>query len=148
MAVTHVDEVLAVGRHRNGVLRITIACTGVAAAHFSLCLHVKSRHLGDAYRYPTEMNQPFAPPDEIDGARVLRWAWSGNEPFGQVPGADSPDIFGLAIATYNDAQFYRFSCDRNWDCIQDGLYDSIDEAISQLPDQYRHVDAVWVSMSH
>ncbi|WP_162273305.1 hypothetical protein, partial [Rubripirellula obstinata] len=35
--------------------RITIACTGVAAAHFSLCLHVKSRHLGDAYRYPTEM---------------------------------------------------------------------------------------------
>ncbi|WP_162273252.1 hypothetical protein [Rubripirellula obstinata] len=34
--------------------RITIACTGVAAARFSLCLHVKSRHLGDAYRYPTE----------------------------------------------------------------------------------------------
>ncbi|WP_162273261.1 hypothetical protein, partial [Rubripirellula obstinata] len=54
MAVTHVDEVRADGPHRNGVLRITIACTGVAAAHFSLCLHVKSRHLGDAYRYPTE----------------------------------------------------------------------------------------------
>ncbi|KAA1256836.1 hypothetical protein LF1_58860 [Rubripirellula obstinata] len=34
--------------------RITIACTGVAAARLSLCLHVKSRHLGDAYRYPTE----------------------------------------------------------------------------------------------
>ncbi|KAA1262617.1 hypothetical protein LF1_51840 [Rubripirellula obstinata] len=54
MIVTYVDEVGADGRHRNGVLRITIACTGVAAAHFSLCLHVKSRHLGDAYRYPTE----------------------------------------------------------------------------------------------
>ncbi|KAA1257134.1 hypothetical protein LF1_55340 [Rubripirellula obstinata] len=52
--VTHGDEVRADGPHRNGVLRITIACTGVAAAHFSLCLHVKSRHLGDAYRYPTE----------------------------------------------------------------------------------------------
>ncbi|KAA1256777.1 hypothetical protein LF1_59240 [Rubripirellula obstinata] len=26
----------------------------MAAARFSLCLHVKSRHLGDAYRYPTE----------------------------------------------------------------------------------------------
>ncbi|KAA1256847.1 hypothetical protein LF1_58680 [Rubripirellula obstinata] len=51
--VTHGDEVHADGPHRNGVLRITIACTGVAAAHFSLCLHVKSRHLGDAYRYPT-----------------------------------------------------------------------------------------------
>ncbi|KAA1257258.1 hypothetical protein LF1_54070 [Rubripirellula obstinata] len=52
--VTHVDEVRADGPHRNGVLRITIACTGVAAAHFSLCLHVNRRHLGDAYRYPTE----------------------------------------------------------------------------------------------
>ncbi|WP_162273294.1 hypothetical protein [Rubripirellula obstinata] len=28
----------------------------MAAAHFPLCLHVKSRHLGDAYRYPTEIN--------------------------------------------------------------------------------------------
>ncbi|KAA1257078.1 hypothetical protein LF1_56400 [Rubripirellula obstinata] len=51
---THGDEVRADGPHRDGVLRITIACTGVAAAHFPLCLHVKSRHLGDAYRYPTE----------------------------------------------------------------------------------------------
>ncbi|WP_162273296.1 hypothetical protein, partial [Rubripirellula obstinata] len=42
------------GSHRNGGFRITIACTGVAAARFPLCLHVKSRHLGDAYRYPTE----------------------------------------------------------------------------------------------
>ncbi|KAA1257305.1 hypothetical protein LF1_54540 [Rubripirellula obstinata] len=55
MIVTHVDGVRADGSHRNGVLRITIACTGVAAAHFSFCLHVKSRHLGDAYRYPTEI---------------------------------------------------------------------------------------------
>ncbi|WP_157593993.1 hypothetical protein [Rubripirellula obstinata] len=54
MIVTYVDEVRADGPHRNGGLRITIACTGVAAAHFSLCLHVKSRHLGDACRYPTE----------------------------------------------------------------------------------------------
>ncbi|KAA1257103.1 hypothetical protein LF1_55030 [Rubripirellula obstinata] len=54
MIVTHRDEVRAEGLHRNGVFRITIACTGVAAARFSLCLHVKSRHLGDAYRYPTE----------------------------------------------------------------------------------------------
>ncbi|WP_149753632.1 hypothetical protein [Rubripirellula obstinata] len=53
MIVTHGDEVRADGRHRNGALRITIACTGVAAARFSLCLHVKSRHLGDACRYPS-----------------------------------------------------------------------------------------------
>ncbi|WP_261340490.1 hypothetical protein [Rubripirellula obstinata] len=40
MIVTHRDEVCADGPYRGGVLRITIACTGVAAAHFSLCLHV------------------------------------------------------------------------------------------------------------
>ncbi|WP_149753361.1 hypothetical protein [Rubripirellula obstinata] len=54
MIVTHEDEVRADRSYRTGVLRITIACTGVAAAHFSLCLQVKSRHLGDAYRYPTD----------------------------------------------------------------------------------------------
>ncbi|KAA1256760.1 hypothetical protein LF1_59460 [Rubripirellula obstinata] len=54
MIVTHKDEVRADGPYRDGVFRITIACTGVAAARFSLCLHVKSRHLGDAYRYPTD----------------------------------------------------------------------------------------------
>ncbi|WP_261340489.1 hypothetical protein [Rubripirellula obstinata] len=40
MIVTYVDEVRTDGRHRNGVLRITITYTGVAAARFSLCLHV------------------------------------------------------------------------------------------------------------
>ncbi|WP_149753307.1 hypothetical protein [Rubripirellula obstinata] len=54
MFVNHGDDVRADRSYRIGVLRITIACTGVAAAHFSLCLHVKSRHLGDAYRYPTK----------------------------------------------------------------------------------------------
>ncbi|KAA1257119.1 hypothetical protein LF1_55200 [Rubripirellula obstinata] len=54
MIVTYVVDFRADGPHRNGVLRITIAYTGVAAAHISLCLHVKFRHLGDAYRYPTE----------------------------------------------------------------------------------------------
>ncbi|WP_162273282.1 hypothetical protein, partial [Rubripirellula obstinata] len=53
--VTHRDEVRDDGPYSDGVLRITIACTGVAAARFPLCLHVKSRHLGDAYRYPTEV---------------------------------------------------------------------------------------------
>ncbi|KAA1257369.1 hypothetical protein LF1_52180 [Rubripirellula obstinata] len=52
--VTHGNEARAVGPYLDGAFRITIACTGVAAARFPLCLHVKSRHLGDAYRYPTE----------------------------------------------------------------------------------------------
>ncbi len=83
------------------------------------------------------------PPDEIDGARVIEWAWSGSMPFGEVPGADPPEIFGLAIATYDDIQFYRFSCDRNWNTAQDGVYCSVVDAKNQLPGQYRNVEANW-----
>lgn len=86
------------------------------------------------------MHEPLA---EIDGARVIEWAWSGDQPFGEVPGAHSPRIFGLAIATYDDKDFYRFSCDCDWETQQDGLYDSIDEAKRQLPDQYRNVKVNW-----
>jgi hypothetical protein len=83
------------------------------------------------------------PPEEIDGARVIEWAWSGSNPFGEVPGAESPEIFGLAIATYDDIQFYRFSCDRNWGTVQDAIYESAADAKEQLPDQYRNVEAHW-----
>ncbi|MCO6043170.1 hypothetical protein NG895_04570 [Aeoliella sp. ICT_H6.2] len=49
----------------------------------------------------------------------------------------------MAIATYGDTQFYRFSCDANWNTIQDGLYDSVAEAKARLPEQYRYVAADW-----
>lgn len=84
------------------------------------------------------------PPDRIDGARVVEWAWSGSEPFGEVPGAEPSKVFGLAIATYDNAEFYRFACDRNWNTVQDSHYSSVAEAKERLPDQYRRVDAQWV----
>lgn len=40
------------------------------------------------------------PPKEIDGAKVIEWAWSGSEPFGVVcfeSGEVAAEIFGLAI---------------------------------------------------
>lgn len=85
------------------------------------------------------------PPAQIDGARVVEWAWSGMTPFGEVPGADPSEVFGLAIATYDDVQYYRFSCDRNWNTIQDALYNSIADAKDQLPKQYRSVNAKWIA---
>lgn len=99
------------------------------------------------YVLPKMKSPDHVPPAEIDGARVVEWAWSGDLPFGEVPGAESPEIFGLAIATYDDCEFYRFSCDRDWETQQDGLYDSIDEAKQQLPDQYRKVEANWRKLS-
>lgn len=89
-----------------------------------------------------------APPSEIDGALVLAWAWSGQKPFGYVPGAEQPDIYGLAIATYDFEQFYRFSCDKDWNTTQDGLYDSVEEAKRLLPNQYKEIPAVWQTIDH
>jgi hypothetical protein len=56
-------------------------------------------------------NQIVEPPDELDGAKVIRWAWSGITPFGHLPIAgtdtdddscDSIEIFGLAICQYEE----------------------------------------------
>jgi hypothetical protein len=87
------------------------------------------------------------PPQELDGAKVNMWAWSGHKPFGFVGNDDDPKrdiIYGLAICSYGEKEgVYRFSCDINWLVIQDSLYETIEEAIQQLPDQYKNVDVNW-----
>jgi hypothetical protein len=87
------------------------------------------------------------PPKEIDGARVLEWAWSGDKPFGVVryeSGEIASEIFGLAICRYTGSNnIYRFSCDSEWETEQDSDYGSIAEAKENLPSQYRDVEAVW-----
>jgi hypothetical protein len=86
------------------------------------------------------------PPSHIDGALVLEWAWS-DTPFGIVPyvgGGTAAVIHGLALCRYEGASvIYRFSCGSTWECEQDGVYDSIEIAKSELPDQYRHAPIHW-----
>lgn len=80
-------------------------------------------------------------PDYLDNARVRQWAWSGTEPFGFV---SDRAIYGLALATYeNENKVYRFSCDADWQVIQDDCYESIAEAISLLPKQYQNQNIIW-----
>ncbi len=87
------------------------------------------------------------PESTIDGANVLYWAWSGNSPFGWLGTSSSPTmipIFGLAIAQYdNSAVIYRFSCNEYWETRQDGVYETIEDAMKYLPKQYREVPAKW-----
>lgn len=80
------------------------------------------------------------PPQELDAARVLEWAWS-DEPFGFV---GPVPIHGLAICRYPGAPgVYRFSCDRGWEVQQDQDHDTVEEAKALLPEQYRRVEACW-----
>ncbi len=87
------------------------------------------------------------PPKEIDGAKVLEWAWSGEKPFGVVryeSGEIAAEIFGLAICSYpNERKIYRFSCNENWETEQDATYETADEAMKYLPEQYREEPANW-----
>lgn len=89
------------------------------------------------------------PPLQIDGAKVLEWAWSGSEPFGVVrytSGDIAAEIFGLAICQYpNSDAIYRFSCDSNWESKQDSDYSSLQEAKSELPEQYTNQPVKWQS---
>lgn len=86
------------------------------------------------------------PPSHIDGARVLAWAWSGL-PFGHVAndaGTAPVAIHGLALCQYaGESAVYRFSCDAQWDSVQDARHASMEEARQQLPAQYRAVTATW-----
>jgi hypothetical protein len=97
--------------------------------------------------------QPFAdqkimePPSHLDNAKVIEWAWSANEPFGYTDNKHDTNrgvIYGLAICKYEDSEsVYCFSCDRNWKVVQTSFYDTVDNAIKQLTEQYKNVIANW-----
>lgn len=93
--------------------------------------------------------EPKSPPQRIDGALVLEWAWS-EEPFGELLDTEGrlvAVVHGLALCRYDDSsKIYRFSCDDSWDCQQDAVYESIDVAKAFLPAQYRRVVPKWRSV--
>jgi hypothetical protein len=88
------------------------------------------------------------PPSKIDEAKVLHWAWAGKKPFGIIYHSDdslSAQVFGLAICQYENSDIiYRFSCDENWESVQDSDYNSVEEAKVHLPEQYKNVPINWI----
>ena len=87
------------------------------------------------------------PPEYIDDAKVLHWAFSGSEPFGLInysDGSIAAEIFGLAICQYEgESKVYRFSCDKNWESEQDADYNSVEEAMNNIPIQYQGQEIKW-----
>ncbi len=93
-------------------------------------------------------NQISESPEKLDGAKVIKWAWSGNKPFGflryQNDLCGPIEIYGLAICQYEDSgDIYRFSCGKDWEVHNDSLHDSVDEAERQLSNQYKLIPAKW-----
>ena len=75
----------------------------------------------------------ISPPPKIDDAHVLWWAWAGDQPFGLC---SDVEIFGFAICRYDSGALYRFSCDRNWETVNDSPHDDEEEAKAAIPLNY------------
>jgi hypothetical protein len=92
-------------------------------------------------------HKTIEPPSYLDGARVLKWAWSGQYPFGYLcdkEDRERVEIYGLAICKYDDSNsLYRFSCDKDWEVVNDSPEDSIENAIKNIPDQYKNAERIW-----
>jgi hypothetical protein len=81
----------------------------------------------------------------LDGARVLWWSWSGEIPFGDLPGAGGDDrlIYGFAVCRYDSGELYRFTCNKHWQVVQDMDHQDEDEAKADIPSQYDAARVGW-----
>jgi hypothetical protein len=73
------------------------------------------------------------PPPKIDNARVLWWAWAGDEPFGFC---GDIAVHGFAICRYDSGGLYRFSCDHDWETVNDSVHRDEGEAKAATPMNY------------
>ena len=73
------------------------------------------------------------PPPMIDHARVLWWAWSGDEPFGFC---GDVAVYGLAVVRYDSGEVYRFSCDHHWETVNDSHAHDEETAKRSTPVNY------------
>lgn len=87
------------------------------------------------------------PPDTLDSAEVLFWAWSGKEPFWVMNDSDGSfcsEIYGLAICKYKEEdKFYRFVCSRTWTVQNDTVYDSLEEIFETTRVQSPKSEVKW-----
>lgn len=84
-------------------------------------------------------------PDEIDGAKVIKYTPTGN--FGYVEWDDGEDreIRILAICNYDDNQeCYLFACDEKFNVLGDTLHDCIEDAVKAAIQLYEQEEIIWL----
>lgn len=78
------------------------------------------------------------PPNELDGAEVILWAFNPKKPFFLMENSDGTPykpIHGFAICQYTgEKQYFKFSCDIEWNVENDMDFDSIEEAVNAAND--------------
>jgi hypothetical protein len=90
-------------------------------------------------------NNSMKPPPQLDGTKVLYWAWSGDEPFGVITdGTCALEIYGFAICICDEGVIYRYSCDRQWETQSDIPYETPQEAMDAFYPQYLNRPIHWI----
>jgi hypothetical protein len=85
-------------------------------------------------------------PVQLDSAKVLYWAWSGDKPFGMMnytDGSIAAEIYGFAICMLA-GKIYRFSCDHNWEVQNDSDFPTIQDAMNAVYPQYQNQPVYWI----
>ena len=89
----------------------------------------------------------MSPPCTIDDAKVFYWTWSGEEPFFYMTDTEGENpiaIHGFAICQYDGSgTVYRFSCDADWETVNDWTFDSMADAMDGVAEQYRLASICW-----
>jgi hypothetical protein len=85
------------------------------------------------------------PPETIDGARVVYWAWSTEPPLFLMQGDPQPEaVCGLAVCEYASGAVYRFSCDAQWQVLNDSPYPTVLAALTARSGNYDVTRVAWV----
>jgi hypothetical protein len=60
-------------------------------------------------------------------------------------GADEYDrwIHGLAVCRFETGSIYRFSCNKDWEVVQDSQHNTEDEAKKSIPTNYDSSRVKW-----
>lgn len=96
-----------------------------------------------AYEVCSEaFGRPQEPPDQLDGAEVLEWAWSGVQPYGSLHSTEV-GIHGFALCRDDTGQLHRFSCDGMWGVQQDAPVGNLSSGRTDLPAQYKTAELEW-----
>lgn len=89
------------------------------------------------------MDNILEPPDEIDGAKVVWWAYDSKKPFFVMKftnGLDYKPIHGFALCQYKSSrEVYKFSCDLQWNVANDSVYETVEQALSDIGRQFQDI---------
>ena len=89
-----------------------------------------------------------APPPQLDGARVLRYAISQRGGFYDPDDQPQVTVSAMAICRYDgSSDVYLFDCSSDWEVIGDAPWSTVDEAMQIATSHANGETPQWITVS-